>query len=224
MKASLASALLAAALGASACRDAAPAPASAEPRRPGLSLREAYRPPEDGVLTTQQVETFLEVRKATVRVRSTAAGNAPLEGEEGISGASEARAAEVRAARSLSVPVDEYFWVRERILEAEAAAMTAKLNADVLALLEKTLKSLRDRRPAAPDEASRRLLDEQVASFEAEAARVRRESAEKEPESVRANLAVLAPFRSRISAIEDELAELDAAARREAAAPPATGR
>ncbi|MHB8796917.1 MAG: hypothetical protein ACYDBY_00490 [Thermoanaerobaculia bacterium] len=224
MKASLASALLAVALGASACRDAAPAPASAEPRRAGLSTREPYRPPDDAVLTAQQVETFLKVREATLRVRATPDGNAPLESEEGISGASEARAAEVRAARSLSVRVDEYFWIRERILEAEAAAMTAKLNADVLALLERTLASLRDRRPAAPDEASRRLLDDQVASFEAEASRVRREAAEKEPEPIRANLAVLAPFRTRISAIEDELAELDAAALREAAAPPATDR
>lgn len=170
------------------------------------------------------METFLKVREATLRIRATPGGNAPLEGEEGISGASESRAAEVRAARSLSVRVDEYLWVRERILEAEAAAMTAKLNADVLALLEKTLASLRDRRPAAPDDASRRLLDEQIASFEAEAARVRREAAEKEPESIRANLAVLAPFRARISAIEDELAELDAAALREAAPPPAPGR
>lgn len=224
MKASLASALLAVALGASACREAAPGPAPTEARRPGLSTREAYRPPDDGVLTVPQVETFLKVREATLRIRATPGGNAPLEGEEGISGASEARAAEVRAARSLSVRVDEYFWIRERILEAEAAAMTAKLNADVLVLLEKTLASLRDRRPAAPDEASRRLLDEQVASFEAEAARVRREAAEKEPDSIRANLALLAPFRSRISAIEDELAELDAAALREAAAPPAPGR
>ncbi len=224
MKASLAPALLAVALGASACRDAAPAPASAAPSRPGLSTREAYRPPDDGVLTTKQVETFLKVREATLQVRSAPGGNAPLEGEEGISGASEARAAEVRAARSLSVRVDEYFWIRERILEAEAAAMTAKLNADVLVLLEKTLASLRDRQPAAPDEASRRLLEEQIASFEAEAARVRREAAEKEPDSIRANLAVLAPFRSRITAIEDELAELDAAALREAAEPPAPGR
>ncbi len=224
MKASLASALLAAVLGAGGCREAAPSPAPAEPRRPGLTTREAYRPPAEGVLTTLQVETFLKVREATLRIRATPGGNAPLEGEEGISGASESRAAEVRAARSLSVRVDEYFWVRERILEAEAAAMTAKLNADVLALLQKTLASLRDRRPAAPDDASRRLLDEQVASFEAEATRVRREAGEKEPESIRANLAVLAPFRARLSAIEDELAELDAAALREAAAPPATAR
>lgn len=224
MKASLAPVLLAAALGAGACRDAAPATSPPEPRRTGLAAREAFRPPNDGVLTAQQVETFLKVREATLRIRATPGGNAPLEGEEGISGASEARAAEVRAARSLSVRVDEYFWIRERILEAEAAALTAKLNADVLALLEKTLSSLRDRRPAAPDEASRRLLDEQIASFEAEAARVRREASEKEPESVRANLAVLAPVRSRISAIEDDLAELDATVAREAAAPPASGR
>jgi hypothetical protein len=129
-----------------------PRPAPTEPRRPGLSTREAYRPPDDGVLTVPQVETFLKVREATLRIRATPGGNAPLEGEEGISG----RLGVPRRGgpgRPLALgPRRRVFLVRERILEAEAAAMTAKLNADVLALLEKTLASLRDRRPAAPDE------------------------------------------------------------------------
>lgn len=205
-----------AALGASSCRDAAPGRSPSEARRSGTAAREAYRPPDDGVLTASQVESFLKVREATLKIRTTPGGNAPLEGEEGISGATEARAAEIRAARSVSVPVDEYLWVRERILEAEAASLTAKLNADVLALLERTLSSLRDRRPAAPDDASRKLLDEQIAAFEGEAARVRRESAEKEPGSIRANLKVLGPFQARITAIGDELAALEAAERRAA--------
>lgn len=118
----------------------------------------------------------------------------------------------MRAARQLAVPPEEYLWVRERILEAEAASITAKLNADVLALLEKTLASLRTRRLAAPDDASRQLLDGQIASFEAEAVRVRREAGEKEPEAVRANLMLLGPWRQRISATSDELVELAAAA------------
>ena len=53
--------------------------------------------------------------------------------------------------------------------------------------------------------------DEQIASFEAEAVRVRREAGEKEPEAIRANLKVLMPYRQKISAIADELAELRAA-------------
>ena len=220
MRASFVSLPLLAALvsGAGGCREAPSGGSAAwDSRRPALTEKEAYRPPADAILTPAQIEAFLKVREATVRSYSSPGGRAPLEGEEGISGATRARAAEMRTARQLAVPPEEYLWVRERILEAEAAALTAKLNADVLALVEKTLSSLRNRRTSAPDEASRRLLDEQIASFEAEAVRVRREAGEKEPEATRANLKVLGPYRQKISAISDELAELRAA---DAAAPP----
>jgi len=151
---------------------------------------------------------FLKVREETVRARKAARPDAPLEGEEGISRATESRSGEIRAARALSVPVDEYLWVRERVLEAEAAALTAKLNADVLGLLGRTIDSLRERRATAPDDASRKLLDEQIEAFEAETARVRRESSEEEPASIRENLKVLAPWRKKISATTEELAQL----------------
>ena len=145
----------------------------------------------------------------------------PPDTGDGISGATEARATEMKAARDLSVPVDEHLWVRERVLEAEAAALTAKLNEDVLALLDRTLASLRARRDEAPDEASRQILDEQIASFGAEAARVRREAEEKEPPAIRANLRVTAPYRARISAIADEMAQLRRAAALATPVPPA---
>jgi hypothetical protein len=203
---------LLAALAACACGQAPPSGgAPLESRRSGQTERESYRPPSDGVLSPGQVETFLKVRAATVRIAGRPGPRVPLEGEEGISGASEARASEIRAARALSVPVEEYLWVRERILEAEAATLAAKLNADVLALLGRTLDSLRSSRLQAPDDDSRQVLDEQIASFAAEEARVRREAGEREPEAVRANLAVLAPYRGRLSTIADELAHLRAA-------------
>jgi hypothetical protein len=209
------------ALAVGACREApSGGNADRESRRPALTEREAYRPPADGILTAVQIEAFLRVREATVRSYSSPGARAPLEGEEEISRATLARAPEMRAARQLAVPPEEYLWVRERILEAEAAASTAKLNADVLALLEKTLASLRSRRPSAPDEASRQLLDEQIASFEAEAVRVRREAGEKEPEAIRANLKVLGPYRQKVTAIADELAELGAAAAAALPTPP----
>lgn len=213
--------LAALALGAGGCREASSGGSGERgSRRPALTDREAYRSPADAILTVAQVEAFLKVREATVRSASSPGGRAPLEGEEGISGATRARAAEMRAARQLGVPPEEYLWVRERILEAETATLTASLNADVLALVEKTLASLRGRRSSAPDEASRRLLDEQIASFGAEAVRVRREAGEKEPESIRANLKVLGPYRQKIAAISDELAELGAAAAAALPAPP----
>ncbi len=211
MRVSILSTGLLLALAACACGQAPPSgSAPLESRRSGQTERESYRPPSDGVLSPGQVETFLKVRAATVRIAGRPGPRGPLEGEEGISGASEARASEIRAARTLSVPVEEYLWVRERVLEAEAADVTAKLNADVLALLGRTLDSLRSSRLQAPDEDSRQVLDEQIASFAAEEARVRREAAEREPEAVRANLKVLAPYRGKLSTIADELASLRA--------------
>ncbi len=209
MRASLLFAGLAAALLLASCRAAkTPTGTAGEPTNPRRSEREGYRPPSDGIVSPAQVEMFLKVREETVRARKAAPPDAPLEGEEGISRAAESRSAEIRAARVLSVPVDEYLWVRERVLEAEAAALTAKLNADVLGLLARTIESLRERRATSPDDASRKLLDEQIEAFEAESARVKREAAEEEPASVRENLKVLAPWRKKISATTDELAQL----------------
>jgi hypothetical protein len=198
------------AFGAAACRGgASTSDAPVESRRSGTAEREGYRPPADGILTPHQVEAFLKVRERASRLPSPVKASPP-EGGDGISGATEARSAEMKAVHEVGVPVDEHLWVRERVLEAEAAALTARLNADVLALLDRTLDSLRERRLTAPDDASRQLLDEQIASFGAEAARVRREAAEEEPAAIRANLRITAPYRARLSAIGDELARLRA--------------
>ena len=96
MRASFLSAGLAAALLLAACREARPpAGAAGETASPRRSERESYRPPTDGILTAPQVEMFLKVREETVKSRRASRPDAPLEGEEGISGASDARAAEI---------------------------------------------------------------------------------------------------------------------------------
>ena len=91
------------------------------------------------------------------------------------------------------------------MLEAEAATMTARLNASALAMLEKTLADLKARRSDAADEGSRKLLAEQTAQFEAEAERVRRESKVRETDAVRANMKTLEPYRARLAAAQDAL-------------------
>ena len=173
-----------------------PAPAAALPR-PGVS-RDVYRPPADGRVTPQQVETYLGVLD---RVRlDRKAGKAPPASDPLAS-----EPADVAVARARNVNTEEYLWVKERVLEGEAAAMTAHLNTSVLAMLEKTLADLKARRADAADEGSRKLISEQTANFEAEAERVRRESREKEPDSVRANMKTLEPFRARLSAAHEAL-------------------
>jgi hypothetical protein len=176
--------------------DAGPGTPASAPLSRAAETRDVYRPPADERVTPAQVEAYLSildrVRLDLRSVRPTPAGD-PLTTVP----------ADVAAARARGVNVEEFLWVKERVLEAEAATMTARLNASALAMLEKTLADLKDRRADAADEGSRKLLAEQTSQFEAEAERVRRESKVRERDAVRANVKTLEPFRARLTAAQD---------------------
>jgi hypothetical protein len=158
--------------------------------------RDVYRPPADGRVTGAQVEMYLSILD---RVRLDLRGARPTPAGDPLTTVP----ADVAAARARGVNVEEFLWVKERVLEADAATMTARLNASALVLIEKTLSDLKARRADAADEGSRKLLAEQTAQFEAEAERIRRESKLREPDSVRANMKTVEPFRTRIAAAQD---------------------
>jgi len=196
-----------AALCAACARTPARTPPPAAPRPPAAEARQTYRPPADGRLGTKQVERYLAVWK---HVPPPTPGETlrptPFAGRTAALGdVTEAMAPDVKVARDQGWNTAEYLWVRERILEAEAARTTERLNENVLAMLDRTLSGLKARAAAAPDEGSRRLLQEQIAAFSDEATRVRREAAVPEPESVRANERVLEPFRDKLDAIRDQI-------------------
>ena len=149
-------------------------------------------------MTASQVEMFLSVLD---RVRLDLRDGRPTPGGDPLSSVP----ADVAAARARRVNVEEFLWVKERVLEAEAATMTARLNASALTMLEKTLADLKARRADAADEGSRKLLAEQAAQFEAEAERVRRESKVRESDAVRSNMKTLEPYRSRLATVQDAL-------------------
>lgn len=178
--------------------DVPTAPPSAAPLPRAGASRDVYRPPADGRVTPRQVETYLGVLDRVRLDRKTSKEATPPDPLTSVP-------ADLAAARARGVNTEEFLWVKERVLEAEAAAMTARLNASVLAMLEKTLADLKARRADAADEGSRKLIGEQIANFEAEAERVRRESREKEPDSIRANVRTLEPFRARLAAAHEAL-------------------
>lgn len=178
-------------------------PAGGDPQRSDR-VRETYRPPADGRVTRAQVEAYERVLGAAVESMKAhppqrSAGTSLGEGET---------APDVAAARRERIDPEEYLWVRERVLEAEASVATARLNSDAIAILERTLAELRLRRSAAADEGSRKLLDEQVGIFSGEVERLRREAREPEPPSVRENVKLLEPRRARLEALEDEFRKL----------------
>ena len=171
---------------------------SRPPSRARPRSRDVYRPPADGQVTAPQVEMYLGVLDRVRLDRKAGKADAAVDPLAAVP-------ADVAAARVRGLNTEEFLWVKERVLEAEAAAMTARLNASVLAMLDKTLADLKARRADAADEGSRKLIAEQIANFEAEADRVRRESREKEPDSVRANIRTLEPFRARLGAAHEAL-------------------
>ncbi len=178
-------------------KDAGPGiPTSAPLSR--AETRDVYRPPADGRVTAAQVENYLSILD---RVRLDLRGVRPTPSGDPLTTVP----ADVAAARARGVNVEEFLWVKERVLEADAAAMTARLNASALAFLEKTLADLKARRGDAADEGSRKLLAEQTAQFEAEAERIRRESKQREPDSVRANMKTLEPLRARLTGAQEAL-------------------
>lgn len=179
------------------------------PTRASDAPRASYRPPADRLLKPEQVRLYVAVLE---RAASTTGpeGGAPPPAEE---------AADAVAARESGANVEEYFWVRERVLEAEAAVATERLNADVAAMLERTLADLAARRETAVDEGSRTLLDEQASQFRSELERVRREARVPEPPHVRRNAELLAPHRARIGELQAELDRRLAPLRPAAASP-----
>lgn len=173
-------------------------PPSVAPLPRAGASRDVYRPPADGRLTPPQVESYLGVLD---RVRLDRKAGKTLPPSDPLTSVP----ADLAAARARGLNTEEYLWVKERVLEAEAAAMTARLNASVLAMLDKTLADLKARKADAADEGSRRLIADQITNFAAEADRVRHESREKEPDSVRANVKTLEPFRARLSSAHEAL-------------------
>jgi hypothetical protein len=188
---------------AASCGRRSPQAAAPEPpTAPSLEARrEAYRPPADGKLTDKQVERYLSVLEKVRAARR--AGGAPAAAPSGD--ALDMVSADVAAARAQNQNAEEYLWVKERILEAEAAIMAARLNTNVGAMVDRTLADLKAKRADAADEASRKLLSEQIASFEAEAERLKKESREREPESIRANIKTIEPFREKLAGADEIL-------------------
>jgi hypothetical protein len=161
------------------------------------------------------VETYLEVLEKLKRDESRTAGGARLAPGDPL----DLVPPDVAVAKARSLNLSEYAWVKERVLEAEAAMLNERLLADHLSLLERTLADLKARRQAAPDEGSRKLLAEQIANFEAEAARTRREARDRETEAVRANMKTIEAFRARLEAAGDVLDHPLPALRRPSPAP-----
>jgi len=128
------------------------------PRRAGEALRQAarrlappFRPPVDGLVTDQQVDQYIRVRRA-------AKGRTDAE-----------------TARALGIAPEEISWTRARVVEVLVALDEKRVREASAEVYAKALSSLRDTRAKTRDPADIRVLDEQIAALERERATVRQE-------------------------------------------------
>ncbi len=133
-------------------RRAAPASdgAASGPAR-ALGIEPRFRPPSDGLLTDEQLDRFLRVRRA-------AKGRTDAEN-----------------ARALGLSADEIAWTRARVLEALVALDEKRVREASAESYAKALAALRSARAAAREPAQARTLDVQIAALERERAEVRRQ-------------------------------------------------
>jgi hypothetical protein len=110
-----------------------------------------FRPPADGLLTDDQVERFIRVRRA-------AKGRTDAE-----------------TARALGVLPEELAWTRARIVEALVALDERRVREASAEVYAKALAQVKAARASVRDSANVRALEEQIAALERERATVRRE-------------------------------------------------
>ncbi len=155
------------------CRERSkPAPAPSLSRLESLAR---FRPPADGLLTDAQIDQYIRIRRAA-RGRT-----------------------DVEAARAVGADLDEYAWVRARVIEALVALDSRKVRAASEETYAKTIVALRQARQHARDRASQRTLDEQITALERERASLKQIDAP--PVAVASNARRVAPRRAEIEAL-----------------------
>lgn len=117
----------------------------------GLLPAPGFRPPADGVLTDEQVERFIRVRRA-------AKGRTDAEN-----------------ARALGIAPEELSWTRARIIEALVALDERRVRSASAEAYGKALAQLRASRAVTHDADRARALEDQIAALERERASLRRE-------------------------------------------------
>jgi hypothetical protein len=166
-----------------------------------------YTPPADGRLTAGQVRMYLLVRERECRIREAAALEAQGRRAAAAAGADRserplAAAEDLRAAQEVKANPKEYAWVRERVVEAEAAATTQTLYQKMAAGREQLLARMRRDRDALTDPAQRAAAEREIGDW-------KRGLQAAEPPvapAVRANIALLAHYReplARLRALEE---------------------
>lgn len=175
-----------------------------------------YEPPADGELTEEQVEMYLAVQERAVKIRQVTGKRleekqAEAEGSEGgeigfmdamraMGEVSDFVTADIRAAKELGHNSAEYQWVQEKVMEAQAAKMTAGFAEQASAAGQQFLTMMQEQLAKTEDAEQRAALEQQIAEYEASMAENQGEG-ELEP-AVEHNMELLAEYQEEIDRIQ----------------------
>ena len=137
-------------------------------------VQPAFKPPENGLLTDAQIQTFVKVRRGA-RAES-----------------------EAESLRAIGTDPVEFAWIRARVREALLALESDRVTAAAAESYARALSVVREARRSARDPKTIARLDSEIAGLERERAALRKEN----PPSaaLQRNAARLAPRRAEIEA------------------------
>jgi hypothetical protein len=185
--------------------------------------QDEYDPPADGELSEEQMEMYLAVQERAVKIRQVAqkrmeertGEGEETEGEDKKPGLFEAlRAvgdlgdlvtADLRAAKELGYNAAEYQWVRGQVVAAQVARMGREMQAGFGEARQQALDSLKAQRDAAPDDETRRLLEQQIEEVEQGFADAEADM-EEEP-GVAHNVELVERYQERLQRVEKAASE-----------------
>jgi hypothetical protein len=183
-----------------------------------------YTAPADNRLTAAQIEMYLKVRQHEKEIAKVAkqelqkhADEAKKDGEKSLAGLSDSfkalgsladvLTADIRAAKDLGYNTAEYRWIKERVLEASGAEMTAKIQQASTQMMDSAYAQTKKQYDEAKDEQTKKMLGEMLAGYD----KSRQEMAQQSQQEahIAYNRQLLSKYDGALNAIAVELSKFE---------------
>lgn len=184
--------------------------------------KDSYDPPADGRLNETQIAMYLKVRDHEKKIAQVAkkeltahAKEAETKGEKSLGGLMDSfkaagsfadlMTADIRAAKELGYNTAEYTWVKEQVLAASGASMTAKLAKASGAMMDQAYAQTRKQYDEAKDETTKKMLADMLANYD----KSKQEMTVKQDPAVEYNVQLLSKHENALNALASELSKFE---------------
>jgi hypothetical protein len=182
-----------------------------------------YEAPADGRLTEAQVQMYLKVREQEKKIAEVAkaelkqhADKAKQSGEKSLSGMMEGfkglgsvadlATADIRAAKDLGYNTQEYLWIKQQVLAASGAEMTAKATEAMSANFDAAYQQAKKAYDEAKDDTTKKMYGEMLAGYEKSKTEMAAQTKNEDP-ALAYNRQLLSKHENALNAIANEMAK-----------------